>query len=746
MFQEIGFSKRIRRSILQRGAGSNIIKNLAEIIKNADDSYDELQQANIDTLGIIEIGFWKLSVNDKRRSINAFYIRDYGVGMSYEEAKDAFGPESYGEDTSKNRRNGAIGVGGKDALVEMKDIEIITIKNRVPTLIHIQTNENGLLESEIIEDKNFIVKVMNVINNQIKKSPGQLNLDQNGTFIRFSLPERRNGIKFETLRDNLRDYYTLNNITNGKNGTKLKLIDMDTGDTYFLVSNEPESEILQKLEPIQIPYLAKNGIQEHYQVNVVVKRSKDELEHDHDTGRNFLIETDQGGVLDNYMFGYDHDPAASKIFGNIIIHKWKSLFKQDQGSLPENREGLLWSHPFNKQIDSRIRQYLKPILDQERRKLGSNPKSAEKLNEKMKTTLSFLNKLMKENIFEDEPDEKSPPEIMEFSSSKIQIVPGKTKSVKLFVNPLVIPKSSEITTVLTEGNNAGCSIDPIGIIKTPDSYNYPPHVPFINFEISGNDEGSESHLKAYYQDKESELTISVVPEADLYPKDGFAFYPSSIKLVKKIEKKLKLRIDTHIFAPGTTIELSSDDERITLPFSKITVSKPNMGKYLTEELIEGIRCDTSKIQSKIIAKTCTKNNEERTAICKVKVIEKEESKVFFKDIQLDEQEHPRERAKFSEGTIFVHVRHPVLELYFGTHQERITNDPSKEAVALLADTVLNISLRQLAVKRIEDGTVDILEENRKDEEIELERKKLEEKYGKQIHQHLRATYGHEKFN
>ena len=43
-------------------------------------------------------------------------------------------------------------------------------------------------------------------------------------------------------------------------------------------------------------------------------------------------------------------------------------------------------------------------------------------------------------------------------------------------------------------------------------------------------------------------------------------------------------------------------------------------------------------------------------------------------------------------------------------------------------------------KRIEDGIVDILEENRKDEEIELERKNLERKYGKQIHQHLTATY------
>lgn len=739
MYNKIGFSKRLQVAILKRGAGSNIIKNLAEIIKNSDDSYDELQQANIDTLGIIEVGFWK-QIKNKRSSINAFSIRDYGVGMSPEDAKKAFGPESYGEDTSKNRRNGAIGVGGKDALVGMEDIDIITIKDRVPTLIHIKTDKDGLLESEIIEDKDFVTKVMNSINGQTKKSPGTLNLDQNGTFTRFRLPETRNGLRLDKLRDSLKEYYTLRNITNGKNNTKLKLIDMDSGDIYNLVTEEPESEILEKLDPIQIPYLNAKGIQEHYQVDIVIKRAKDELDHEHDTGINFTIETEQGGILDNWMFGFERDPAASRIFGNIIIHKWKSLFRQDQGLLPENREGLLWSHDFNKQIDSRVRQYLKPIIDQERRKLGSNPEADKKLTEKMKTTLSFLNKLMKENVFDDEPDVETPPEIMDFSPSKIQIVPGKTKSVKLLVNPLVISKSSEIQTALTEADKSGCSVNPIGIVKTPDQYNYPPDIPFINFEISGNDEGSESHLKAYFQNKESEVTILVVPETELYPKDGFAFYPSSVKLIKKIEKKIKLRIDTHIFPPGTSIELHSEDERISLPFSKITVSQPNIGKYLSEELIGGISCDTSKLQSKIIAKAHTNNNEERTAICKVKVVEKEESKVFFKDIVLDQSGDARERARFAEGTIFVHVHHPVLEHYFGVKQEKITHSPSKEAVALLADTVLNISLRQMAVKRIEDGIVDVLEENRKDEEIELERKNLERKYGKQIHQHLTATY------
>jgi len=132
------------------------------------------------------------------------------------------------------------------------------------------------------------------------------------------------------------------------------------------------------------------------------------------------------------------------------------------------------------------------------------------------------------------------------------------------------------------------------------------------------------------------------------------------------------------------------------------------------------------------------------AICKVKVIEKEESKVFFKDVKLDRAGDPRKRARFDEGIIWIHVLHPVLRHYFGNDLEKISKEPTKEAVALLADSVLNISLRQWAKKRINDGIVEILDMSKKDEEIDLEKDRLENKYGKQIHQTLTDKYHSEK--
>ena len=53
VFEQIKASDRFMRGVLQRGTAGNIIKNLAELIKNSDDSYDELQQQGIDTTGMV---------------------------------------------------------------------------------------------------------------------------------------------------------------------------------------------------------------------------------------------------------------------------------------------------------------------------------------------------------------------------------------------------------------------------------------------------------------------------------------------------------------------------------------------------------------------------------------------------------------------------------------------------------------------------------------------------------------------
>ena len=67
----MGFSKRLIRRIQQRGTRGNIIKSLAELIKNADDAYDRLELKGETTSGIIEVAYDQLKVT-KGYSIKGF--------------------------------------------------------------------------------------------------------------------------------------------------------------------------------------------------------------------------------------------------------------------------------------------------------------------------------------------------------------------------------------------------------------------------------------------------------------------------------------------------------------------------------------------------------------------------------------------------------------------------------------------------------------------------------------------------
>ena len=64
----------------------------------------------------------------------------------------------------------------------------------------------------------------------------------------------------------------------------------------------------------------------------------------------------------------------------------------------------------------------------------------------------------------------------------MKIVTGKTKSIKLFINPNVIPELTDISSTITEPpDKRGITVVPEGIVKTPDKYQYPPEIRAISF-------------------------------------------------------------------------------------------------------------------------------------------------------------------------------------------------------------------------------------------------------------------------
>ena len=59
-FKEVELADKLIAAIQQRCTGGNLVKGLAELIKNSDDSYDRLQKKQIETTGFIEVGYWSI--------------------------------------------------------------------------------------------------------------------------------------------------------------------------------------------------------------------------------------------------------------------------------------------------------------------------------------------------------------------------------------------------------------------------------------------------------------------------------------------------------------------------------------------------------------------------------------------------------------------------------------------------------------------------------------------------------------
>ncbi len=740
----MGFSPRLTRRIQQRGTRGNIIKSLAELIKNADDAYDRLELKGEQTSGIIEVAYDHLKVI-KGYSIKGFFVRDFGSGMSYETVKSAYyGDENYGSDTSDETRNGAIGVGGKDCFFGMDSCFILTVCDGNITVITIETDPVTGLASEI-RTGDDAQSLLEWTNKQLTRGGLEsITLNKNQTLAALKIPDERMGMRVDTFIKNLRDFYTLRWILESDIRT-IKLVDLTNKNTVNLQHTSITGEVVFD-KSITIPH---NQIP--YDVHFQFNKSEEDLNHNKETGYGIIIQTGRGAILDNSMFIFSSDSAASKFFGKVIIDDWKKLYRDDNTVLTDNREGLDYENSFNKQIKRTILTNLRPLVEKERAKQGDSPELNNEIDNNIQKALNLINQIILKDPdaglqAEDEPD--SILDGLRFGLPSYTFVPEKTRKIKLYFDPGEIPTNSEITLSL---NNDDVMINPPSIVQTQSSYDEftsENKIPFVEIEITGkelvNGKSTITTLKAFFGKLQTETTIYIKSESQLQPKNGFEFKPGKISLFPKIvggkpkftERKIKLRIDTNLIVSGTPITISCNDDRITFSPNKLTVTTPpNAGKYLTEEIIT-VSGEKIGIKAKLVAETLTNNDEVRTATCDIRIEDKEPPKKFFKGYDFDKEGVPNVRSRFvrSEGIVWIHHMSPILKSVFGSDLKRINEDKELDALTLLADTIISRICYEWAKYDVEHDKVASLGTDDVPTEIERIRGQREFKYGLSLFQ------------
>ena len=175
-----------------------------------------------------------------------------------------------------------------------------------------------------------------------------------------------------------------------------------------------------------------------------------------------------------------------------------------------------------------------------------------------------------------------------------------------------------------------------------------------------------------------------------------------------------LVIDTNLIAPGSPIQVKSSDDRLEFKPKVLSVSKsPNLGEYLTEEIIT-ISSEKVGLRIELSAETETTMKQERneqairetrTSVCRIEVKEKEPPKKFFNGYEFDKEGAPNVRSMFDtdRGLVLIHHKAPILKSVFGAGLERVNKGPQQkpEALTLLADTIIQRVFYEWSKWRIE---------------------------------------------
>lgn len=722
-WKPVEFSDRIKTRIWGRGARGDPAKCLAELIKNSDDTYYRLENRGLPTRGDIEIGYWHTMMK-KRSVLTGFYVRDWGEGMAEDTIAKAY--ESYGEDTAWGGRNAAIGVGGKDALYGMERCYIVSVKDQAVAYTSIRTTKDGILECTGAQEASQ--QTLDMINKQTRLLSDPLSCSKNGTVVLFRIPKNAPHPHLERLKNRLENYYTLRNILED-NSRKVTLVNIEKGASSRISHTSMEGE------QIHSSSLALSHGGRPFQIDAVICKCEKTLSKERDVGYNLLVQDSEGAVLDNTMFGFENYKLANQLFGRVIIHDWRDLYKIDETILTDNREGLDFSNPFNKQLKEKIGKILKPLIEAGSTEYKKTPELEEGLKKRIRNVFSYINKLIEkeaEGGYEgDQEPEGFKPETLQFWQSSLKLLLGQEKYLYLYVNPDKIPPGS---VILLRLSGEGVEISPITTINTPSKYEEG-KTPFLRLKAKGIRENGLATLKASYSKVETEVEISVVSETEFLPKNGFAFSPENVTIPKGKTRKLKLIIDTRTVRRGRVVTISSQDNKITVLYSKFVVLPPNLGDNLREEWIP-VCAGSEGGRSQIAARSIAQDGEVE-AFCSVKIVEKEPPKQFLNDFKMDKERDGHQRASYENGIVYVHVNSPVLTKYFGQNQEKLNKDKEVDAIAILADTVLQCVTKEWA-KFLLDRGVEVPLGANPEIEVERIRNKLEYKYGAEIHGRITA--------
>jgi hypothetical protein len=522
---------------------NDFVKGLVELITNCDESYCILERDGKHASGLIRIWIERhpKTVRTKVR------VLDQAEGMN-ENKLDAV--MDYGEDTSGHVGRGIFGMGLKDTINAYGHGKIFSFYD-------------GNLNSVSLE--NYIDLTIHPSRPAIPSDRRRLGIESNGTCVEVVVSNKEiRTPSHEKLRQNLQQNVCLRKIIEDPN--RRIVLEDARGAKDEILYKEPDHEVLfdRDIEIDGFPSLKAH-------LRLCRAKGEEELSYDPFYGSGGILITSQRAVHEATLCGYENDPYASKLFGELECPEIYKLQELGESVVSRGRTGLEKTHPFSKALLTCLKRILTDFIEKEKEKaqLQEQQKLDAETRKKHREALDYLNKIAKselELVLPPGPGEgpvKRPPgepnaHIFEFAPDHYRIVIAEKTKLSLAMTlgelvrrgaqiailsdndgirvltpqievPLGQPSQQQKVAVVVEGIQVGAigtitaqlgeSLSATAtVVVVASKRETPPHPPKgalfkeIRYEPCGT-----PHPRSYYEEKNSSIVINTdSPSISLY--------------------------------------------------------------------------------------------------------------------------------------------------------------------------------------------------------------------------------------
>lgn len=699
----VQFASRYIKRQWSDAVGKSLLKTLTEPITNSDDSYRKIAESEAGSdNAVFPITIF---IDKKKRLVR---ITDQAQGMTEKELEEKF--KEYGAAKSAAYEGyssrGIFGQGISDVLFYHREGKIKSIKDGEASICSFY-EKKGKPYISVEKQKEPISKIAKEwgINNE------------RGTVVEFTL-DNTTLHDYDNLIKKLSVFFMLRLINaNDKRTVKLIYKDKQRTKQSLIKYQFPHGELVEHKE-----FMLQFENYDPVKIDVELYKAAASLQTVGDERENGLLVSDnKEAVYAQTFFGWDNLPGADKFFGfmkltgarEIILDKINDP-KHPEAILSDSRDGFNPQHDFYKKLSSKIRDWLYPILNEERRK-RTNEGVSESTIEKHRRAFEELNKLYAQLTGEDingiiriNKKKARPVGGIEFARSNITITAGKRYGLQLMIDTRLIKPGAKIS-LKSSKNKIGFSPVEIEVSEAQEGGD---DILVKTIIVTGTEARTADTLEAKSGERSASVVVSIVSEEVVYPEKGIVFSPDYVRAIASRDSTLNLYVDLGMIKSGNKISFSSSNNSIVLKKSKIVVPQ-RMRSTNKVAKIEVSFVGQKNDESGIIEA----NFGEYSTQCRVDIKDRIKPSPTgptgkFKDWDFDDGVPKQMQTTFdsiqgspTQGYILINSNHPINKYYFGDNPQKKDLEQSHEAQLYLAELVLNESLGAMIPEAYQKGVI-----------------------------------------